>query len=1112
MTTDTLLSVKRTALRWPQALLLGGLSFVLTFFCLELVKVSGQISPLWFSTALMTILIFRLSLSSLPRVLLSCFLGIVLANALVIGPMLANVKFPLINLLQAIIGGSLLRVMLDRHSPLDSLLSWSKMMVTVGVFSPLIGGLLATWAQGTGDHASFRFFSTWVISEAIGMLAIGPVCLLWKNDYFHKARHQNALFETLVTLVVTLALSYISLRYLPWPFTFVIVVLFYSAVRLPRFEAFVVFFATLTMMTLMLALGVLDIHSSKWPASNSAWLPFLMALLPNHMMVLVMHSFREEKKHISESETRFRHAMEFSSIGMALVSPERKLLQANKSLCTLLGYQEKELKKIDFQQLTHPDDLHSDVEFVNALLAGEIETYSMEKRYFRKDGQIVWTLLAVSLVRDSEQLPLYFISQIEDITELKKTEEVNKRLMQRITLANEAGGIGVWEWSLTTGKMSWDKRMFQIYGLPESGKATYLTWANSLLAADRQAAIDAFDHAVKTSSPIDIEFRIDTDLGIRHIRSQANMVLDKNGDVERMLGINQDVTPVRALTDALYQEKERMHITLDAIGEAVISTDEEMRVTFMNPVAESMTGWSQENAGGQPLNTILRITHGRNGPKLESLLVCEIPETRSRPELEQDLVLHNSAGSQYDIHYSITPLKTLKGDHIGSVIVIQDVSESREMMRRLSYSASHDMLTSLPNRVSFEQKLKTLLLSAVEQQKEHALVFVDLDRFKAVNDTAGHAAGDALLREISGLMQHHLRSSDFLARLGGDEFGILLHDCPPDNARDVIGRLVAAVNDYRFLWEGRMHRVGASAGITQLTRENASLSDVMAQADLACYNAKHSGRGQLAVYDAQLLRTLKPTLTRRDNEQIITQQPMRLLVSAVSPPRKPQSVSFYLTEMQLFTPEGQEIDERTFRAGLIDEDLIVALDRKLIAEFFQNYAQGVLSKALTLALPLSTQGLRNDTFISEMLAQITRFAMPGDLLHFLLHADALIDADEQIRRNVERLRERGCKIVLCDFGRNLDAMYHLPGDIIDYLILSQELIANVHCNLMDEMMVSILHGHAQRMAIATIAGPVEQAVTLSTLSNIGVDGVWGGAISPREPLSELLINSYFTIK
>ncbi|WP_380179216.1 diguanylate cyclase [Kalamiella sp. sgz302252] len=868
MTTDTFSPADRAALPWFKGAMLGALAFVLTLFCLELTKVSLHISPLWLPTALMTMIVFRYPPRALPVLLGSCTLAIIAANALFVGHALIVLAFPLINLIQALLGGALLRRLLDKHAPLDSLAGWSKMVLATGIFMPLLGALLACQALSFTGEASFHFFLTWAISETIGMLALGPVCLLWQPDELRKSLSTHALPETLLTLIATLALSYCALRYLPWSFTFVMVVLFYSAVRLPRLSAFLVFLATLVMMSLLLALNQLLRYADAQSIVNSApWLPFLLAIIPSHMMTLVMHSFREEKKHISQSEARFRHAMEYSVIGMALVAPEGRWLQVNQSLCRLLGYSKEELMGMTFQALTHPDDLATDEARLSALLAGEIETYSHEKRYLRKDGQTVWVLLAVSLVRDVDGRPLYFISQIEDISDLKQTEAVNRHLMQRITLANEAGGIGVWDWSLKTGKMSWDKRMFQIYGLTEAGQATYLTWVNCLLPADRQMAIDAFDAGIRKPCDVDVVFRIITDQGIRFIHSQSTLVFDDSGKVERMLGINQDITAMRQLTEALYQEKERMHITLDAIGEAVISTDEEMRVTFMNPVAEIMSGWTQEEAAGKLLSELLRITHGSDGPPMENMLLCELPH--SKAELEQELVLHNRAGVRFDVHYSIMPLKTQEGGYIGSVMVIQDVSESREMMRRLSYGASHDMLTRLPNRSSFEQRLKQLLHAASQQQREHILIFIDLDRFKAVNDSAGHAAGDALLREISVQMKQHLRGGDFLARLGGDEFGVLLPDCALAEAQEIAERLVNAVNHYPFLWEGQLHRIGASAGIALLNKDNAQASEVMAQADLACYNAKHNGRGQLSVYEAKLRDTLKPVLSQRENDRIL---------------------------------------------------------------------------------------------------------------------------------------------------------------------------------------------------------------------------------------------------
>lgn len=1111
MTTEILSPVAPSRPQWFNGLLLSMLGFVVTFYCLELIKISGQISPLWFSTALMTMVVFRNPPRALPVLLLGCVTGVACANAAVLGASLPNLKFPLLNMLQALIGGTLLRRLLDPRAPLDSLFSWCKMMLTVGLFTPLIGGLLASWLLHAHGPTTMRFFATWTLSEVIGMLALGPVCLLWQPGCMRSHLRQKLLLETLVTLIVTLILCWVALRYLPWPFTFIIVVLFYSAVRLPRFEAFAIYLATILMMSLMLALQLIPNDTNNAQLLISApWLPFLMALIPSHMMTLVMHSFREKGKRIAESETRFRHAMEYSAIGMALVATSGKWMQVNKALSHLLGYTPEELYDLTFQHLTHPEDLEDDLNQMNALLAGDIASYSMEKRYYRRDGQILWTLLAVSLVRNSEQQPLYFIAQIEDISDLKKTEKVNQRLMERITLANEAGGIGVWEWDLQTGTMNWDKRMFQIYQLPANAQANYLTWTNSLHPADRDRAISAFDHAAKTGTPVDVEFRIDSNIGVRHIRAQCSIVLNDKGRVERMLGINQDISALRQLTDALYEEKERMHITLDAIGEAVISTDEEMRVIFMNPVAEKMSGWLQHQASGKPLSDILRITHGSQGPQRDNLLLCDLPLQKTPGELDAELVLHNRSGEQFAVHYSLSPLKTLSGDNIGSVMVIQDVSESREMLRRLSYSASHDMLTRLPNRVSFEQQLKRLILTCADQQ--HVLVFIDLDRFKAVNDTAGHAAGDALLREISSVMLHHLRSSDFLARLGGDEFGILLPDCSLAQASEAIARIINAVNEHDFLWEGRLHRVGASAGLTQISADNASGSELMAQADLACYNAKHNGRSQLSLYESHLLKRLKPVMSRLENEQIIARQPMRLQVWAAAPPAKIYATSFWLAEMQLFTPEGHEIEEQTFRAGLQDAELFVALDRKLIGEFFQHYAQGTLAKGLTLALPVSGFGLRDHHFISDTLAQFARCNVPANGIWFAINADVLSQYDEVVHHNITRLRAAGSRIILRDFGRNLDAFNQLPAEDIDYLILASELVANVHCNLMDEMMVSIIHGHAQRLGIATLAGPVELPAALNTLSSIGIDVVWGDTIAPRQPLSALLVNSYFAIK
>jgi len=848
MSVELLSSPDKPQNRLLSALILAALAFLLTLFCLELIVFSGRISPVWFATALMTIVAFRSPSRHAPLLLLGCAAGTALANALILGTDLANLKFTLLNVLQAMVGGALLRALLKREAPLNSLHDWLRFVLSVGMLTPLMGGLLALWMLNISGSGTFTFLSTWVISEIIGMLALGPVLLLLPWPLRPAALSLRRLAEFLFTLLLTAGASWLALRFMPWPFTFIVVILFWCAVRLPKRDAFLLFLLNACAISLILALGLATVETrGEVPGQIASWLPFLLVLIPSHVMALVMDAFRREKHHISESETRFRHAMEYSAIGMALVSPQGGWLQVNNSLCLTLGFPDAELKKLTFQQITHPDDLENDLQHADRLLRGEIDAYTIEKRYFRKSGEIVWARLTVSLVRDGAQQPLYFISQIIDISELKQSEQVNRHLMERITLANEAGEIGVYEWNLTRNEMMWDRYMYRLFGLPAHQPPSRELWRSQVHPADRER----LDRALQPSEKVDvfdIAYRIQRADGVRTLRTQARRFFNQDGRIERMLGICQDVTHLRNLTDALFQEKERMAITLDSIGEAVISTDSDMRVTFMNPVAEKMSGWRQEEAAGLPLSELLHITQGVHGAPVENQRLRRLPTEKVTPDLDDELVLHAADGGVVEIHYSITPLRTLQGDEIGAVMVIQDVSESRRIMQRLSYSALHDTLTRLPNRASFDRQLQRLLGDALTRGHQHVLAFIDLDKFKAVNDSAGHAAGDALLRELADLMQRHLRGADFLARLGGDEFALLMPECALSQGCEIVQRIVTAVNSYAFSWQGGTYQVGASAGLTQIAADNGIGAEVLSQADIACYNAKKAGRGQLMVY------------------------------------------------------------------------------------------------------------------------------------------------------------------------------------------------------------------------------------------------------------------------
>ncbi|WP_299997066.1 diguanylate cyclase [uncultured Cedecea sp.] len=1093
---------------------LGLLSFIFTLYTRTLTDTYAAMSPLWLSTALIMAAFYRNPVKLWPLIALVCGSGSLIASSLWHDTSLISLAFTSFNIIEALVGALLLRRVLPRDNPLASLNDWAKMLLCGTLIPSLVGAVLTSPLAATVGLPVVKLFSVWVSAEAVGTLAFLPIGLLFKPSALPKSYHLQWITETILTLAVTLVLGYLALSYLPWPLTFIIVVLMWSAIRLPRLHAFLLFFAAVIILSSVITTGYFSLDTIKHSAGSTLlaytpWLPFLMLLLPANTMTMVMYAFKEERKLIAASETRFRNAMEYSAIGMALVSPEGKWMQVNQSLCRFLGYSPHELLALTFQQITWPGDLKSDLEKLEKLTAGEINSYSMEKRYYTREGNVVWALLTVSVVRDPDNNALYYIAQIEDINELKHSEQVNRQLMERITLANEAGGVGIWEWDLIDDSLNWDKRMYELYDVPPQTPLNYNVWLQCVVEEER-AALDLYSRRIaKSNEHFKQEFRINTSTGIRHIRSFANRVLARNGETERFLGINMDMTEVKELNEALYQEKERLHITLDSIGEAVICTDVEMKITFMNPIAERLSGCSHKEALGLPVQSVLHITLGDNGPILTDIYNGIF----SHPLIEQDMVLHSRQGAHYDIHYSLTPLTTLDGHNIGSVMVIQDVTESKNMLKQLSYSASHDSLTQLANRFSFENHLRQLLQDAIEHRQQHALVFIDLDRFKAVNDSAGHAAGDALLREISAMVLSMLRTGDLLARLGGDEFALILPNCSIDNAFHIAEAIIRNINHYDFIWEGVQYRIGASAGLTRIHSGNAVAEEVLSQADIACYASKNGGRGRVTVYDPHQLEASvgHSSLQAKEIREMIHQNQIMIVAQSIAPVRVSATTSFYFLSLRFWRNNAEVINEETLRPQLQDPGLQYDLDLRVIKEFFNRFAATLTRKGFGVTLPVSAVGLSSKSLVNELLNALAKHKMPARLLHLSISSEVLSHASAQLNDNLQKLKQAGCKLLISHVNRAPEMLNTVNRQLFDYVMIDSELMVNIHENVMNEMMVSIIHGHAHRLSLRSIAGPAETQEQFDTLSSLGIDLIFGESVSSSLPLDSLLSHSYFAI-
>lgn len=295
----------------------------------------------------------------------------------------------------------------------------------------------------------------------------------------------------------------------------------------------------------------------------------------------------------------------------------------------------------------------------------------------------------------------------------------------------------------------------------------------------------------------------------------------------------------RALRRNRSRNDEQARATLESIGDAVITTDTAGVVTYLNPVAEHLTGWAPEEAVGQSLDTILRlVSEGTRTPIANTAARC-LDEGRSI-DLEEGVLLLRRDGTEVPIGDSAAPLRDRNGNKVGVVLVIQNESEKRRVSHRLSYEATHDVLTGLINRREFERRL-TRVVTELAPASEHGLICLDLDRFKQINDTGGHDAGDDLLRKLSRLLSRSMRKRDTVARFGGDEFAVLLEHCPPAEARRIAENLRAVVERFRFEWRGTVFSVSASIGLIPITTESGGKAAVLRAADSACYQAKEAG-------------------------------------------------------------------------------------------------------------------------------------------------------------------------------------------------------------------------------------------------------------------------------
>lgn len=569
-----------------------------------------------------------------------------------------------------------------------------------------------------------------------------------------------------------------------------------------------------------------------------------------------------------------------------------------------------------------------------------------------------------------------------------------------------------------------------------------------------------------------------------------------------------DIDEKLKIQEQLFREKEQALITLSSIADGVITTDERGQIIYLNNVAENLTGWSLADARGKLCPSVYQI-HDPDGISSDNLTRRALNGETIRIE-SQNTLLNNRQGDDHAITHTAAPIKDSKNRVIGCVIVFHDVTSSRSLQEKLSHQASHDALTTLFNRTGFERAANELIIQSKQASEEHILGYLDLDQFKLVNDSCGHVAGDELLRQIARVIKDQLRSGDTIARLGGDEFGILLHNCPKENGIKIVENIRAAIQAFRFPWQGRQFAIGVSIGLVKINSESPNLPRLLSLADSACYAAKDQGRNRVNFYEPDDLEMAE----RRGQIQWVSKirhaldhDKFRLYYQPITPTHQADDAcSHFEIFVRMIDEQSNIIPPGAFIPAAERYNLIQEVDLWVIKNtlaWIGDYHKSNNKPFELCALNISGPSISSDACLKEIIASLENHAVPAEKICFEITETAAIGNLDSARKFFDTLKQKGCQFALDDFGAGLSSFGYLKNLPVDYLKIDGSFIKNIHLNSIDSVMVQSIITIGHEMGLKTIAEFVENQDILDHLKQLNVDYVQGYHIGHPRPLEEL---------
>ena len=674
-------------------------------------------------------------------------------------------------------------------------------------------------------------------------------------------------------------------------------------------------------------------------------------------------------------------------------------------------------------------------------------------------------------------------------------------LKERNSLIAITANDGIWDFDGETKRVNLSRRWKVMLGYDPDDDDVKLDWYRLVHPDDMARVQMSMRRHLEDESPFfESVHRMKHQNGDwRWMKSRAKAVVDGNGRLIRLLGVEVDITERKLYEDALFREKESAQITLRSIGDGVITTDGKNHVEYVNPVAEELTGWKVDDASGRPIDEIFRGFHEETCEPLENPLAVSIRRDRAIKSVRPTLLIRRDGNELY-IESTASPIRDGKGNVTGGVLVFHDVSESRDLNRRLSYHASHDILTGLVNRREFENRVERALKSARARETSYALLYLDLDQFKIVNDSCGHSAGDALLGQLGALLKSKIRWRDTLARLGGDEFGVLLESCSLDEAMNTAETLRMAISEYKFVWEERNFRLGVSIGVVPITADNEDVAALLTAADSACAAAKEAGRNRIHSFqenDIDLMRRRREMQWAARINNALEEDRFELFRQTIQPLQAEEEGAHYEILLRMRDENGGIISPGLFIEAAERYGITPSIDRWVIRSAFRwLVSEADERERLSLcSINLSGQSLGDEKFLPFVVDQFQMSGIDATKICFEITETAAIASYSQANRFINALKELGCKFALDDFGTGLSSFGYLKHFPVDFLKIDGSFVKEILHDPIDREMVRSINEIGHLTGKKTIAEFAENEEIITMLRGMGIDYAQGYGVS-----------------